>query len=105
MAEAVGRLRYNGGSLGMRELGADMREEGLDVTVEASEERRDVVATLEAIITFASVPGTVVGLAELTTRARRVIARFRAASQDKNATIKIIDRGNDGPDDAGFLPS
>jgi 2-keto-3-deoxy-L-rhamnonate aldolase RhmA len=104
MTETAGKLRYKGGFLGMRELGSYMREEGLEVTVETSAEHRDAVATIEAIITFASVPGTVVGLAELTAKARRAVTRYRAASKDNSAVIKIADRADDGPDDAGFLP-
>jgi hypothetical protein len=103
MAEAMGKLRYSGGLLGIRELSAYLREEGLQVAVEKSEERRDAVATIEAIITVASAPGTIVGLAELAKKANRAIGKFRNESQDRNAKIEIIGRDDDGPDDAGFL--
>jgi hypothetical protein len=62
------------------------------------------VATIEAIITFASVPGTVIGLAELAKKAKRAIGKFRNESQDRDAEIEIIGQDDDGPDDAGFLP-
>jgi hypothetical protein len=61
------------------------------------------VATIEAIITVASAPGTIVGLAELAKKANRAIGKFRNESQDRNAKIEIIGRDDDGPDDAGFL--
>jgi hypothetical protein len=104
MTEATGKLRYRGGLLGMRELSVYLREQGLVVAVETSEERRDAVATIEAIITFASVPGTVVGLAELAKKAKRAIGKFRNEGQDRDAKIEIIGQDGDGPDDAGFLP-
>jgi hypothetical protein len=65
----------------MRELGAYLREEELLVAVETSEERSDAVATIEAIITFMPVPGTVVGLVELAvkTGARQAADAFATA--------------------------
>ena len=104
MTEDTGKLKYSGGFLSMRELGAYMREEGLEIAVETSEERRDAVATIEAIITFASVPGTAVGPAELIVNVKRAISKFRKASQDRSAEIEIIGQDDDGPDDGGFLP-
>jgi len=104
MIEATGKLKYSGGLLGMRQLSIYLREEGLDVAIETSEERRDAVATIEAILTFAQVPGTVVGLAELAKRAKRAIGKFRNESQDSNAKIEIIEPEEGGPDDADFLP-
>lgn len=102
MTEATGKLRYSGGLPGMRELGAYLREEGPQVAVETSEERRDAVATIEAIITFMSLPGTAIGLAELAVKAKRAISKFRKVGQDGLAEIEIIEPSADGPDDAGF---
>jgi hypothetical protein len=104
MTEATGKLRYSGGLMGMGELGVYLREEGLEVTVETSEERRDAVATVEAILTFASGPATVVGLADLAAKANRAITEFRKSSQDRSAEIEILDPDDDGPDDGGFMP-
>jgi hypothetical protein len=104
MTEAVRKLRYRGGILGMRQLARELGEQGLQVTVKTGMERRDAVATIEAIITFASIPGTLYGLADLTVKAKSAISKFRETSRDSSADIDILDQGDEGPDDAGFLP-
>jgi hypothetical protein len=104
MTDATGKVKYSGGLVGMRQLGAYLREEGLEVSVETSEERRDAVATIEAIITIAGAPGTVVSLAVLVGKMRKAISRFRQTHPGEGNEIKIIEPVDGGPDDGGFLP-
>jgi hypothetical protein len=101
MTDATGKIRYNGDLVGMRQLMFCLKEEGLQATVETSEERRDVLATVMAII--AIVEGAP-GLLDLAGRIRNAIRKFREMNPAEGSEIEVIEPGDAEPDDAGFSP-
>jgi len=101
MTNVTGKLKYSGELVGMRQLMFCLREEGLEATVETSEERRDVSATVMAII--AVVEG-VPGLVDLAGKIGKAIRKFREMNPAEGNEIEIIEPGDTEPDDAGFLP-
>jgi hypothetical protein len=98
MTDATARIRYSGDMISMRRLVVCLREEGLQVTVESQEERRDVLATVLAVLAIAQAPGTVADLAALGVKIRSAIRKYREMGSAGDEQIEVLE-----PDDAGFL--
>jgi hypothetical protein len=95
MTDVAGRIRYSGDLPSMRRLMFCLQEEGLKVTVESSEERRDIIATIEAIL---GLVGGVAGGLDLRDRIRSAIRKYREMNPGSEDKIEVLE-----PDDGGFL--
>ena len=94
MADITGKVKYSGDLLSMRKLVFCLREEGLQVTIARSEERRDIGAAIIAVLAIA---GSVDGVIDLLGRIRAAIRKYREL-QPNGDEIEIVE-----PDDGGFL--
>lgn len=88
------RIKYDGDLPSMRQLIFCLREEGLDVTVETSRERRDIMAAIEAVL---GIVGGVSGGVDLGARIQAAIKKYRDMKPDGDE-IEVIE-----PDDGGSL--
>jgi hypothetical protein len=97
MGDAVtSKIRYDGDLMSMRMMARCLQAEGLQVTVEWSQERRDVGAAIVAVL---AVTGSVDGAIDLAGRIRDAIKKYRERNPGAGDKIEV-----DGePDDGGFL--
>ena len=98
MTDATARIRYSGDMISMRRLVVCLLEEGLQVTAESQEERRDALATVLAVLAIAQAPGTAADLAALGVKIRSSIRKHREMGSAGDERIEVLE-----PDDAGFL--
>jgi len=91
------KIKYSGNLMSMRRLMFCLREEGLEVEIERSEERRDVAALIWAIL---NVAGGVAGGVDLVGRIASAIKKYREMNPDGDDRIEVEGE----PDDGGFLP-
>jgi hypothetical protein len=98
MTDATARIRYNGDLISLRRLVFCLQEEGLQVTTESQEERRDALAMVLAVLAIAQAPKTAADLAALGIKIRSAIRKHRAMGSAGDERIEVVE-----PDDARFL--
>jgi len=94
MTDGTRKIKYSGDLMSMRKLIVCLQEEGLQVTVERSEERRDITATIMAIL---AIVGGADAVIDLTTRIKTGIRKYRELNPGSD-DIEVLE-----PDDGGFL--
>lgn len=95
VSDVAGRIRYSGDLMSMRRLIFCLRKEGVDVTIESSQERRDILATIEAVLAFA---GGASASLDLWDRVRSAVRKYREMNPRGGDKIEVLE-----PDDGGFL--
>lgn len=90
------RIKYDGDLMSMRRLMFCLKEEGLQVTVETSRERRDIMATIEAIL---AIEGGFAATADIWDRIHNAIKKYREMKPDGDKIDVIEPDDDESPDE------